>query len=218
MADSDFSLSDIVTALGGKDSGGVSMLMIVILFLFVVMFMGRGDRNPGYQPQYATQQDVQSTAQYGNLLDGNRDLANLITAGTAQGVAATNQAKYDNINVAKDIQMALSAQIGDVKGMEQSILSNQNECCCSTKMLIAETGAGLSRQIDQAKYDNALALAGMEQRLTSKMDQNKIEALQNQVNELRLAQATAGMLRFPNSWTYGAGPFPPIFGGCPGNV
>lgn len=44
--------------------------------------------------------------------------------------------------------------------------------------------------------------------------QNKIEALQAQVSQLQLAQATSGMLKFPNSWSYGAGPFPPIFGCC----
>ena len=40
--------------------------------------------------QPATQDFVQSQANYSNLLDGNRDLANLITSGTAQAVAATN--------------------------------------------------------------------------------------------------------------------------------
>lgn len=37
---------------------------------------------------------------------------------------------------------------------------------------------------------------------------------QGSFQQLQLAQATSGMLRFPNSWSYGAGPFPPIFGGC----
>jgi len=44
--------------------------------------------------------------------------------------------------------------------------------------------------------------------------QNKIEALQQQVNALQLKEATAGVLRYPTSWTYGAGPFPPLFGNC----
>lgn len=212
--DNGYSLSDIASIMGNNGGSG-GLLMVVILFLFVV-FMGRGGLggNQGYQPQYATQQDVQNTAQYGNLLDGNRDLGNLVTSGTAQAVAATNQAKYDNINVMKDVQMALSGQIADVKSMEQNILGNQNECCCSTKMLIAESTANTNARIEAAKYETAMQMAGMEQRITAKMDQDKIEALQAQVNQLQLAQATSGMLRFPNSWSYGAGPFPPIFGGC----
>ena len=47
--------------------------------------------------------------------------------------------------------------------------------------------------------------------------QNKIEAQAQRINQLELAQATAGVLRFPNTWSYGAGPFPPVFGGCCGN-
>ena len=43
--------------------------------------------------------------------------------------------------------------------------------------------------------------------------QNKIEALQAQVSQLQLAQATSGVLRFPNSWAYDAGVFPPVIGG-----
>ena len=43
--------------------------------------------------------------------------------------------------------------------------------------------------------------------------QDKIEALQAEVSKLQLAQATSGMLRFPNSWAYTAGQFPPIISG-----
>ena len=41
--------------------------------------------------------------------------------------------------------------------------------------------------------------------------------MQNQINALQLQNATAGMLKFPQAWTYGAGPFPPIFG-CAGQA
>ena len=186
--------------------------------------------NNGYKPQYATQQDVQYTSQFGQLIDGNRDiinnvndghrdLSNLITASAAQAVAATNQAKYDNINVAKDIQMNLANQISDVKAMEQNILGNQNDCCGSTKLILADGFAQTNANIAQAKYETAMQMAQMEARLSSKMDQNEITALRDKVQTLELAQATSGVLRFPNQWSYGAGPFPPIFGGCPcGNV
>ena len=86
-------------------------------------------------------------------------------------------------------------------------------------MMLADTGASLSAQISQNKYENAMALAAMEQRLTAKMDANEITRLRDKVQRLELGQATSGVLRFPNSWSYGAGPFPPIFapGGCGGN-
>lgn len=73
----------------------------------------------------------------------------------------------------------------------------------------------------QSNYDGAMRDAATNANFTAQIQgvkdmiaQNKIEALQAQVSQLQLAQATAGMLRFPQSWSYGAGPFPPIFGGC----
>lgn len=215
-----YSLSDVVAAVGGNSGAGSGMglLMIVILFLFVVMFMGRGGGRDqfGYQPQYATQQDVQSTAQYGNLLDGNRDLSNLITSGTAQSVAATNQSFHDTLNVVQDKYNEITRDIAAVQVGQANALANQNACCCETKQLILEKSSETDAKIAESKYENAMALAGLEQRLTAKMDANEIQSLRDQVGQLQLAQATNGMLRFPNSWAYGAGPFPPIFGGCCG--
>lgn len=78
-------------------------------------FGGWGNNRFGYEPQYATQDFVQNGFNFNDIQDQNRDLMNAINSGTAQSVAATNQAKYDNINVAKDIQTAIIAQIGDVK-------------------------------------------------------------------------------------------------------
>ena len=133
---------------------------------------------------------------------------NAVTGGTAQAVAATQQAKYDNINVMKDVQTALSSQIADVKTMEQNILGNQNECCCSTKMMIAEQGAGLSAQIAQNKYETSMQLAGLEQRLTAKMDGNTIQELRDQLQNVQMQQAMAGVVRYQNAWTFSAGNFP----------
>jgi hypothetical protein len=207
MESNGYSLSDVVAAMGGNNGAGSGMglLMIVILFLFVVMFMGGTGRNQGYQPQYATQQDVQNTAQYGNLLDGNRDISNLVTAGTAQAVAATNQSFHDSLNVIQDKYNEITRDIAAVQVSQTNALANQNQCCCETKMLI-----------QQAAADNALQMAQMEARLNAKMDANEIQNLRDQIGQLQLNQATAGMLRFPDSWTYGAGLFPPIYGGCPG--
>lgn len=73
----------------------------------------------------------------------------------------------------------------------------------------------------QNNYDGAMRDAATNANFTAQIQsvkdmiaQDKIESLQAQVSQLQLAQATAGVLKFPNQWSYGAGPFPPIFGGC----
>jgi len=218
---SGMSPADISALTGGNSGfGGSSMWIFAILILFLFSGNGFGFGARGYEPQYATQQDVQYTSQFGQLLDGNRDIINNITSGTAQAVAATNQAKYDNINVMKDVQMALAGQIADVKTMEQNILGNQNECCCSTKMLIAETGAGINSNIAQNRYEAAMNTASINANTTAQTQKildaimgNRMADMQNQINSLQLQTAMCGVVRYPNATTYNAGTSP-FCGGC----
>ena len=42
------------------------------------------------------------------------------------------------------------------------------------------------------------------------IQQNKIESLQAQVSALQLQNATANTLKWPNSWAYYGGVFPPV--------
>lgn len=216
MADGNLSPADVMAMSDGM-GGNNAFFWIFALLLLGGMGNGGLYGNGGYHPQYATQTDVQNGFNFADLQDQNRDLMGAITGGTAQAVAATQQAKYDNINVMKDVQMALGQQIADVRSMEQGILGNQNECCCSTKMLIAEQAANTNAKIAQNQYDTSMQIAGLEQRLTAKMDANEIQNLRDQVSQLQMAQATAGVVRYPNSWTFNAGQFPNCFcGGCNG--
>ena len=199
-----------VMAMSNNDGMGGNNAFFWIFALLLLGGLGNGGGlyGGGYRPQYATQDFVQNGFNFNDLQDQNRDLMNAVTGGTAQAVAATQQAKYDNINVMKDVQMALGQQIADVKTMEQNILGNQNECCCSTKMMIAEQGAGISAQIAQNKYETSMQLAGLEQRLTAKMDGNTIQELRDQLQNVQMQQAMAGVVRYPNAWTFSAGNFP----------
>ena len=200
--------ADVMAMSNDGMGGNNAFFWIFALLLLGGLGNGGGLYGGGYRPQYATQDFVQNGFNFNDLQDQNRDIMNAVTGGTAQAVAATQQAKYDNINVMKDWQMALSSQIADVKTMEQNILGNQNECCCSTKMMIAEQGAGLSAQIAQNKYETSMQLAGLEQRLTAKMDGNTIQELRDQLQNVQMQQAMAGVVRYPNAWTFSAGNFP----------
>lgn len=208
MTDGNLSPADVM-AMSNNDGMGGSNAFFWIFALLLLGGLGNGGMyGGGYHPQYATQDFVQNGFNFNDLQDQNRDLMGAVTGGTAQSVAATQQAKYDNINAIKDTQAILGAQIADVKTMEQNILGNQNECCCSTKMLIAEQAANTNAQIAQNRYDTSLQLAGLEQRLTAKMDANENQNLRDRIQHLEMQQATAGVVRYPNAWTFNAGNFP----------
>ena len=129
MADMD-SLGTAALLNGGL-GGANSWIWILLFFGFFLLNggMGFGGANGGY----ATSSEVQRGFDNQNTVANQREALAAINAGTAQAVAATNQAKYDNINVAKDIQMALSQQIGQVANMETSINDKIQQCCCETK-------------------------------------------------------------------------------------
>ena len=207
MTDGNLSHADVM-AMSNDGMGGNNAFFWIFALLLLGGLGNGGMYGSGYHPQYATQDFVQNGFNFNDLQDQNRDLMGAVTSGTAQSVAATQQAKYDSINAVKDAQTVLSAQIADVKTMEQSILGNQNECCCSTKMLIAEQAANTNAQIAQNRYDASLQLAGLEQRLTAKMDANENQNLRDRIQQLEMQQATAGVVRYPNAWTFNAGNFP----------
>ena len=184
------------------------MWIFALLILYGGGFGGFG--GGGYRPQYATQDFVQNGFNFNDLQDQNRDLMAAITNGTAQAVAATNQAKYDNINVMKDVQMALGSQIADVRSMEQNIIGQQTECCCN-----------ILRGIDSINYNGAVNAAAINANTTAQVQKvldaiagNRMADMQNQINQLQLQNAVAGVVRYPNASTYYAGANPFCSCGC----
>jgi hypothetical protein len=168
-----------------------------------------GNNGNNYHPQYATQDFVQNGFNFNDLQDQNRDILTAITNGTAQSVAAVNQAKYDNINVAKDIESMILNQIGEVKVGQASLLAKENECC----------GMAL-RAIDGVNYNNALNTASINANTTAQVQKvldvisgNRMADMQNQINALQIQNAMAGVVRYPMAWTYNAGQSP--FCNCP---
>ena len=88
------------------------------------------------------------------------------------------------------------------------MLANQNQCCCNTQQLI-----------QQINYEAAMRDAGtnanivaQNQKILDAISENKIEAMQNRINQLELQNALAGVVRYPNGYVYTAGNNP--FCGC----
>lgn len=233
MGENGLSASDVALLSGNNDGfgGGNSWGGLIWLFAIIAMFNGGwgngfgGGGRGGYQPQYATQDFVQNGFNFNDLQAQNRDLMAAITSGAAQAVAATNQAKYDNINVEKDIQAALTAQIGDVRTNQMTLLANQNQCCCDTRMAMQEGFNSVNAGIAQARYDSAMNTAAINanttagvQKIIDTLTGNQIQDLRDQVQALQLQSQLAGVVRYPNGWCYNAGNNPFCNNGCGCNM
>lgn len=193
LSASDVALLDGNNGFGGGNSFVWIFGLLILMSMFNGGFGGNYDRG-------ASQSDVQYTSQFGQLLDGNRDIINSVTNGTAQTVAATNQSTIQSIAAMKDAQLQLQDRLSDLHAGQANLLASQNECCMNTRLELQASTASI----------NATTVA-QTQKILDAISANRMADMQNQINELQLAQATNGMLRFPNSWTYGAGFFPPIF-------
>lgn len=209
----------------GMDGGWGSMIWLFAIIALMGGWGNGGFGGNGYHPQYATQDFVQNGFNFNDLQDQNRDIMGAITNGTAQAVAAATQAKYDNINVIKDSQAAIISQIGDIRTNQMQLLANQNDCCCSTKMLINEVGNNIMSELAQARYENAMNTASINanttaqtQRIIDMMTGNTIQDLRDQVQGLQLASQLQNVVRYPNGWTYNAGNNPFCNNGCGCNM
>lgn len=206
-----------VALLNGDGFGNNSFIwLFAILALMGGGFGGWGNNNVanaiGYE-NLATSNEVQRGFDNQNIQAQTRDILTAVNAGTAQSVAATNQTFHDNLAAMQGMYNETARDIAGIAVGQANILAAQNECCGSTKMMIADAGANLSAQMAQFKYDNALALAGMEQRITAKMDANEIQNLRDQLGAVQLQQAVSGVVRYPMATTYTSG-VSPFCGGC----
>ena len=161
----------------------------------------------GYE-NLATSNEVQRGFDNQNAMANQREILSAVNAGTAQSVAATNQTFHDSLSAMQSLYNETARDIAALAVGQANQLAKSNECCCETKQMIM-----------QSNYDGAMRDAATNANITAQIQsvkdmiaQDKIDSLQAQVSQLQLAQATSGVLRFPNSWSYGAGPFPPIYG------
>lgn len=219
--DNGMSVADVAALSGGGGFGGWGNGFEGLIYLAVIASMfgngGFGWGNNGFAnaigyENLATSNEVQRGFDNQNQLSGQREILSAVNAGTAQAVAATNQTYHDVVGYVGDKYDELARDIAALAVGQANIGAKQAECCCETKQLIMQTSAATDAAIAQNRYDTAMGLAGLEQRIMAKMDQNTIQNLRDQVDALRDQVNMSGVLRFPNSWTYGAGQFPPIFG------
>lgn len=208
-----------VALLNGNDGFGNGWGGMIWLFAILALMGGgfggwgnNGFANAiGYE-NLATSNEVQRGFDNQNAMANQREILSAVTSGTAQSVAATNQAFHDNLNVIQDKYSELQRDIAGLAVGQANALANQNQCCCDTKMLISETAA-------QNRYDSAMQTASINatttaqtQKILDAIAQNKIEALQSKVSALELQNQLAGVVRYPMNTMYGVPS--PCFTGC----
>lgn len=191
--------------------GGASMIVIILVLLFAFGGWGRGfgGGQPAFAQNIATSSEVQRGFDNQNSMSNQREILSGITAGVSN-LAQITADKYNEI----------TRDIGGVSSALQQAIANQNSCCGELKLLVQGVNSATNANIAQSRYDAALNTAAINatttaqtQKILDALANNKIEALQGQVNSLQLQNAVAGVVRYPNATTYNAG-MSPFCGGC----
>jgi hypothetical protein len=138
-----------------------------------------------------------------NTIANQREILGAVTGGTAQSVAATNQSFHDMLNVVQDKYGEITRDISGLAVQNQQLLANQNDCCCSTKMLISETGNSINAN---TTYQT--------QRILDAITANREAQMQNRIDQLELDKRFAGVVKYPQNVNYAVG-IPPLIGGFP---
>ena len=201
---------------GGFGGGWGDASFMWILALLVLAnggfggFGGAGFANAiGYE-NLATSNEVQRGFDNQNLQAQTRDILAAVTSGTAQTVAAVNQSYHDITGYVGDKYSELQRDVSNLALGQAGIVAKQSECCCTTL-----------RAIDSVNFNNAMNTASINQttveqtqKVLDALTANKMAEMQNQINELQLQNAMAGVLKYPNSWAYNAGTSPFCGGNC----
>lgn len=195
----------------GGFGGGAGFWGFLILAMFLFGGSGFGGFGNNNGNTNAIQADVNRGFDNQNLQAQTRDILSAVTSGTAQSVGATNQVFHDMLTAFNDKYTELQRDIAGVSVAQAQALANQNECCCNTL-----------RAIDGVNYNNAMNTASINANTTAQTQKildaiagNRMADMQNQINQLQLAQALSGVVRYPASMTYNAGTSPFCnCGGC----
>ena len=210
MGENGLTASDVALMSRDGDGWGNGWGGMIWLFAILAMMGGGGfGWGNGNGNTNAIQADVNRGFDNQNLQAQTRDILAAVNAASMTGVQTTNQVYHDIVSYVGDKYNELQRDVAGLAVGQANILAHQNECL-----------GGLSRQLMQNNYDAALRDAATNANITAQGQKildaimgNKIEAMQNRINQLELQNQLAGVVRYPNGWTYNAGNSP-FCGGC----
>ena len=196
-----------VMPVGGNDGmfGGNGFMGIFGLLILVGLLNGGFGGFGGGQQQYATRDQVQNGFDTQNMQMQTSGILNAVTSGTAQTIAASTQNASNAITAIKDGNASLIREFGNVETALTAIGGQMQNCCCD-----------ILRNVDSVNYNSAINTAAINANTTAQVQKildaitaNRFAEMQGQINALQLQAATSNVLRFPNSWTFTGGVFPP---------
>lgn len=185
--------------------GGNGFMGIFGLLILVGLLNGGFGGFGGGSQQYATRDQVQNGFDTQNMQMQTAGIMNAVTSGTAQTIAASTQNAANAINAIKDGNASLIREFGTVESALTALGGQSQECCCN-----------ILRAVDSVNYNGAINTAAINANTTAQTQKildaimgNRMADMQSQINALQLQAATSNVLRFPNSWTFAGGVFPP---------
>lgn len=196
----------VPAAYGGNDCAfGGGAWYLIILFLFV--FMGGGGlwgNRQGEFGQYATaasQQEILFGQQFGQINDRLTNLGN--------GICNLGYEMQGNIGqLGKEVALAQNGTNMTVMQTGNNIQSQLAECCCENRLATANLSAQLERQTCAINSNIDAKFAALEK---NQLEQ-RIAQLEQANGKLELQSQMQNVVRYPNGYTYTAGPSP--FCGC----
>lgn len=193
----DYSLSDLKAIMGDSNGtfGGGGLLLVVILFLFFVMFGGGwGNNQRGDLDRYATaasQQEILFGQQFGQINDRLTNIGNGIC-----NLGYEMQGGFGQLG--KEMALAQNGTNMTIMQTGNGIQAQLADCCCKTQRAIDSVNANID-----AKFA-ALEKSQLEQRIAEQSAR---------IASLEMDNRMYGIVRYPNGYTYTAGPSP-FCGGC----
>lgn len=188
--DSNLSLSDIAAVTRGNMDGfgDGNGWWIILILLFALGGNGFGYGRDGFAGRVATVEDVNNSANFTRLEGQVRFNENLIQNGFSNTFNGIANLGY------RELENFSTLRYDNAIG-QKDLAAQIAECCCKTQTAIHAEGEATRALIQE----------------------NKIEALQSKIQALELQNAVAGVVRYPTSYSYSAGPSPFCYSPCGGN-
>ena len=204
------SLSDIAAVTRNNDNdgwGNGGAWWIIILFLFV--FMGGGSlwgNRMGEFGQYATaasQQEILFGQQFGQINDRLTNIGN--------GICNLGYEMQGNIGqLGKEVALAQAGTNTTILQTGNNIQSQLAQCGCDNRLAAANLAAQMDKQTCEINSNIDAKFAELQK---NQLEQT-IAAQAQRINQLELQSQMTNVVRYPNGYTYNAGPSP--FCGCNG--